>query len=247
MSRSPYRIDGRPVDRVTTIVGDGIPKPALVNWAAEKTANYAVNHWDELLADDPTERLEKLKGARFEDLRRAAARGTDIHKLAMRLAAGEEVDVSEALTGHVDAYLRFVEEWQPRELLVETPVFNRTLQYAGTPDLIAELADGWTWLLDWKTAASGIWPENAVQLAAYRHAEFYLDHAGNEQPLPEIDFCGCVWLRADGYDLHKVDAGERTFRVFRYAQQIVLFAREPRERFIGESTPPPARKTAGAI
>lgn len=240
-----YEIDGRKVDGVTTLIGDGIPKPALVDWAARTTAEYAVDHWDELAEQTGTARLRRLERARWDKTKAAAARGTTVHDLAMRLAAGEEVTVPEEISGHVDAYLRFVEDWQPQELLVEAAVFHRTLWYAGTLDLVAQLADGNNWLLDWKTSASGIYSESALQLAAYRHAEFYLDAQGNEQPLPPIDFAGCVWLRADGYDLKPVDAGDDTFLIFRYAQQVARrFAREPRDRFILDTLPAPAKDAA---
>jgi hypothetical protein len=239
-----YLLDGEQADSVTWIRDNGIPKPALIDWAARTTAGYAIDHWDELAAVGIAERLRTLEKARWATTKAAGARGTTVHKIAMRLAAGEEVDVPDAIAGYVDAYLQFVNEWEPDEILVEVPVFNRTLRYAGTLDLIATLADGWVWLIDWKTSASGIWPETAVQLAGYAHAEFYLDADGAERPLPAIDFAGAVWLRHDGYDLHKVDAGEHTFRIFQYARQVARFAAAPREQFVGESEPPPVRAAA---
>jgi hypothetical protein len=240
-----YLLDGEPVLGVTTITDGGVPKPALVDWAARETAGYAVDHWEELAELTLSKRLRLLEKARYESSRGGAARGTDVHKLAQRLAAGEEITVPEELEGFVDSYLAFDKDWQPRELLVEVPVFHRRFRYAGTLDLIAELRDGRTALLDWKTGASGIWPETALQLAAYRFAEFWLGDDLAEHPLPEIDFAGAVWLRADGYDLYPVDASEATFRIFRYAQQIAAFGGEPRERFIGESLRPPSIFEAG--
>jgi hypothetical protein len=228
-------LDGEKVDSVTTVIGDGIPKPALVGWAANTTAGYAVDNWDELSGLGVAERLRTLEKARWNVTKAATARGTDVHKLAQRLAAGEEVQVPEPLTGHVDAYLQFVEDWQPREILVEVPVFNRAQRYAGTLDLIADLADGNRWLLDLKTSGSGIWPETALQASAYRNAEFYLDADGREQPMPPVDFCGAVWLRADGYDLHPVEADARAFRVFLYARQVAAFAKAPREEWVHEA------------
>jgi hypothetical protein len=38
--------------------------------------------------------------------------------------------------------------------------------------------------------------------------------------MPAVDRCGVVWLRADGYDLVPVQAGEDEFRVFLYALAI---------------------------
>jgi hypothetical protein len=227
------------VDGVTTVLGDGIPKPGLITWAARETAGYAVDHWEELAALPISKRQRQLEGARYETTNTAKVRGTTVHKLAQRLAAGEEVEVPEHLTGYVDSYLSFAEEWQPAEQLVEAPVFNRTLRYAGTLDLLAGLRDDRAWLLDYKTGQSGVFPESALQLAAYRYAEFYLDGGGEEHPLPPIDACGCVWLRADGYDLLPVDAGEEAFLLFRYAQALARgFVRQSRERFVLEALTP---------
>jgi hypothetical protein len=234
-----YEIEGERVDGVTWAVDNGIPKPALIDWAARTTAEYAVDRWDELADETPSKRLRVLERARWDAPKKAAARGTDVHKLALRLAAGEEVDVPEPLVGHVDAYLKFVDEWQPREILVEVPVFHRTLRYAGTLDLIADLIDGNRWLLDWKTSASGIFRETAVQLAAYRNAEFFLDADGREQPLPEVDFCGAVWLRADGYDLHPVAADDHAFRLFQYARAVALFNQDDKQDWVEESLAAP--------
>ena len=234
-----YLLDGEPADGVTWIIGDGVPKKALIDWAARTTAGYAVDHWDDLLTLTPSERLRTLEKARWIDRDSAAVRGTDVHRLAHRLAAGQEVDVPDHLVDHVDAYLRFTEDWQPEEILVEAVVGNRQWRYMGTLDLVARLTDGQLWILDWKTAASGIWPESALQLAAYRRADFWLDQEGIEQPLPDIDTAGCVWLRADGYDLIPVDTSDETFRIFLYAQQVARFTRQSRETYVGEALTPP--------
>jgi hypothetical protein len=237
-----YLLDGDTADGVTSIVGEGVPKKALIDWAARITAGYAVDHWDELAQLGLAERLRRLEKARWADRDSAGVRGTAVHALAHRLAAGEEVDVPDPLVGHVDAYLQFVKEWQPEELLVEAVVANRQWRYMGTLDLVARLADGKTWLLDWKTSASGVWPESALQLAGYANCDFHLGPQGEELPLPPIDAAGCVWLRADGYDLVPVDISEQTFRVFLYAQQLARFVHEPRETHVGEALQPPTQE-----
>ncbi|HRE00728.1 MAG TPA: hypothetical protein PLV68_05480, partial [Ilumatobacteraceae bacterium] len=38
-----YFLDGEKVRGVTTIIGDGIPKPALLDWSAKMTAQFVVN------------------------------------------------------------------------------------------------------------------------------------------------------------------------------------------------------------
>ena len=136
-----YLLDGERADGVTWIVSNGVPKPALIDWAARTTAGYAIDHWDELAELKASERLRKLEKARWAETDTAAVRGTNVHSLAQQLAAGEEVDVPEHLVGHVDAYLSFARDWEPEEIIVESVVAHRRYRYMGTLDLIARLAD----------------------------------------------------------------------------------------------------------
>lgn len=237
-----YLLDGEPADGITESLSNGYPKPALIGWAGNETAGYAVDNWDELAEMPISKRLAVLQKARYLNRDKAAVRGTDVHALAVRLAAGEEIDVPEHLLGHVDAYLKFTEDWQPKEMLVEAVVGNRQWRYMGTLDVIAMLGDEDFWLLDWKTTQSGIFPESALQLSAYRRAEFYLDSQGREQAMPKVDRTGCVWLRADGYDLIPVDTSDDVFRTFLYVQQVARFAKQPREIVIGEALQPPTER-----
>src|SRR5262249_35649284 len=143
--------------------------------------------------------------------------GTQVHKLAQLLAAGEEVDVPDPLVGHVDSYLKFAEEWDPQELLSEVVVINRRYRYMGTLDLVTSLRGDLLWLIDFKTARSGVYPDNALQLAAYRNAESYIDSEGIERPMVQVAKCAVLWLRADGYDLIPVQVGPDELRIFLYA------------------------------
>jgi hypothetical protein len=240
-----YLLDGAPVQGVTTALGEGYPKPGLIGWAFDTASKFAVDHWDELAQLGPGSRLTRIQKARYTERDEAAVRGTAVHELAHRLQAGEELEVPEPLIGHVDAYLQFVNDWKPAELIVETPVFSREWRYAGTVDLVAELADGRRWLLDWKTSKGEPYPEAALQLAAYRYADFYLADDGiTEQPMPRVDATGIVWLRADGYDLIPIDAGPEAFVAFGHVQQVAAFRDEPRERWIGQTLQPPGQEAA---
>lgn len=242
-----YTIDGEKVPGVTTIIGGGLPKPALVAWGPKVVAEYVADRLDEadghVVADKLVEDLqglarkksktwpdslsrtsvaEILKGVHWEDRDTAANRGTQVHDLAEKLARGEEVDVPEELTGHVDACLQFFEDWHPTDALLEVVVGSAKHRYCGTLDIIATLCDGKRWLLDYKTNRSGPFAETALQLAAYRYAEVALID-GDTVPMPEVDRCGVVWLRADGYDLYPFEAGPQQFRQFLYVQQVAEF------------------------
>lgn len=239
-----YLLDGHKVQGVTTIIGNGLPKPALINWAANTTADYAVDHWDELGTEAPSKRLAILKQARYAERDAAARRGTEVHALAEQLVQGVEVEVPEPLAGHVDSYMRFLDDWNPQPVIVEAVVFSRKQKYAGTLDMIADIAGLGRGLWDVKTTRSGVFGEVALQLAAYRYADIYLDPDGNEQPMPEVEHCGVIWVRADGYELVPVTAGPDQFRSFLYVAQCAQFTDTARD-LIGEAlTPPRLQETA---
>jgi len=233
-----YKLDGEKVDGVTTVIGNGIPKPALMYWASREIATYAADSLDLLAQMDRDARIDLLKGAPYRDRDRAARRGTEVHRLAQLIVNGEEVEVAEELTGHVDSYLSFLDDWRIAPRLVEVVVGNRTHGWMGTLDIVADFSDGLCRLADIKTTRSGIFGETALQLAAYRNAEFYLDDDGNEQPMPKVDACAAIWVRADGYDLVPVDASPAIYKVFRHAQQIAQWQQVTSKTAIGDVIQP---------
>jgi len=206
--------DGKRIPGVTTILNEGLPKPALINWAANATAEAAVNRWDELGGMGPADRLKILKAARYEDRDAAAKRGTEVHDLAEKLMLGQEVTVPDELRGHVEAYVRFLDEWNPTPILTEVTVVNYTHGYAGTLDMVAKFSPG-NVLADIKTTRSGIYGETALQLAAYRYAEVYIGHDGEEHELPDIVDTWAIWVRGDGYSVIPVNTSASVFDDFR--------------------------------
>jgi hypothetical protein len=240
-----WYLDGEPVDGVTTILSNGVPKPAMIDAAARETANYAVNNWDALANEGLAQRLRKIEKGRFEGWNRATVRGTRVHEYAAALLGGHEIDVPEPYVAHVDACLAFLDRWRIREVEVEVSVVNRAHRYMGAADLLAYVGDNAPLcLIDWKTGASGIWPETALQLAAYAHAETILDGDGGERPLPTVDAAFAVWLRADGYDVFPVDISDATFRTFLYVQQVAQFRAAPREAYVGDALAAPFEAVA---
>lgn len=240
-----YRLDGQRCDGVTWAIDNGVPKRALIAWAAREAAEYAVDNLDLIGRLDRDAAVDLVKGSPWRDRDRAAKRGTEVHGYAEKLARGETVEVPEELVGHVDSYLAFRDEWNPTDELIELVVFNRTVRYGGTLDLIATLDELGRTLVDLKTNRSGPFGEVGLQCAAYRYCEFYLDpDTGKEMPMPEVDSVACLWLRADGYDLLPVQAGPREFRQWRYAQQIAHFCEEQSKQIIGDALIPPT--AAGA-
>jgi hypothetical protein len=102
------------------------------------------------------------------------------------------------------------------------------------------------WLLDFKTSRSGVFSDMALQLAAYRYAEFYvlegeLDESGAavEHPMPPVERAGIVWLRADGYDLYPLEAGPEAFAAFGAVQAVADFATSGKDPWVGDALRPP--------
>jgi len=237
-----YYLGDRKLDGVTTLIGNGLPKPALVNWAARTAAEKAVNEWDRLAELPVAERLKQIQKAPDESRNAAAVKGTRIHALADPLSRGEEVDVPDELAGHVESCVKFLDDWEPEHVVTEAPVYHEKYLYAGTLDLMAKMHGEW-WLLDFKTSASGAYGDTAFQLAAYRYATHILDDDGELHPMPPVDRCGVIWLRADGYDLYPYDADESVWRQFLYIQQVAKAAAASRD-YKGDALTPPVRSNA---
>jgi hypothetical protein len=247
-----YFLEGDKVPGVTTIIGNGLPKPALLDWSAKMTAQFVVNRLTlvdgHVLADDvvrdayawndirtrperhngPLDRLalEKiLKDMRYADLDAASGKGTRVHTIATAQAHGEPVEIPDEIASHVETYQRFLDEWDPTDMVVESVVINRQWRYMGRFDLSAQFGDLGRGLIDIKTGRSGVFAETALQLEAYDHCETMIvgyddDNVAIEEPAPEHDWIGAVHIRADGYDVYRFERRPDTFRVFLYCQQI---------------------------
>jgi hypothetical protein len=242
-----YTIDGKKAIGVTTALSEGVPKPALPYWAAKVVAAQAVD-----MSGDEWLSLRNLgREAAIAALKQApwTQRGTNVHTLAEKLITGEQVGVPEHLYGHVESVARFLDEWQVRPLLTEKVVGSYQWGYAGTFDLIAELSDGRRVLFDYKTS-TGIYPETALQLAAYCWADVYLADDGTEIPLSEvgIDECKAVHVRADGYDVIPLNTSRRpVFETFLHALGVAR-GRADMDAWVGAAeTPDEYATTIGAV
>lgn len=232
-----YTINGNKAIGVTTALSKGLPKPNLLAWAARCAAEEAVQMmgYDDIGMDlwftdqgvtDYNQRdkhlLNYLKNAHIRKRDHAAVRGTKVHAIAERLVLGDEVEVPEELIGHVQSCAQFMTDWKVRPLLVENVVGSYQWGFAGTFDLVGELPDGRRVLFDYKTGASGIWPETALQLAAYRNADTYVASDGTEIPMKEVGIteCKAVWVRADGYDVIPLNTDAAVFKAFLHILQV---------------------------
>jgi len=235
-----YRL-GSPLDRetvelasVTTILGGGLPKPAIAAWNSKLVAEAAVREPDEWenLPDD--EAIGWLKQAPARQLRAAGRRGTQLHHVAEMVIGGAEPGTSP----HAQHVARWRDEWVDRVVGVEQPIVNIPRQYAGTCDLIFEDRQGTVWLADWKTGR-GVYPDYALQLAAYACATHWIDTNDDDDLTlvapPPIDRLAILHLTDDGVVVHEPDRTvadlwtdfRAAHRIWQSLKQATMTVREP--------------------
>ena len=258
----------------TTLIKDALGTSAgLVNWAVNTTAEAAFDRHKiltQFVEDGDREGAVKwLRDQRWQKTGAAAARGTDVHRVAEALHLGEVVEYVEEIEPYVVQYRRFLEDFEPQFLLAEAPCYNRTFAYAGTLDGVA-IIEGKPVVVDLKTTAhspdSGKsrppFPETAVQLTLYRNAEhvglladrrevqyrrYYSltpEAEANLEPMPETEGGVVVVVSPFDYFVVPVDTSERMWKVCRHIIQVAKFQTELSKTVFGPVISPPGRVAA---
>lgn len=236
-----YLLDGKKILSVTKVLSLGMPKPALVNWAAGEAARYASMHWDELSKMGYSEREAEIARAHEKTRNRAARKGTEIHALAEKISHGAEVPVPEEVAGQVNAVVKFLDEWQVEVLVAEGVGCNLGFPYGGTLDLIFRTPHfpGRTFLGDIKSG-KGVWGETALQLEAYSRFDFVLGEGGSEIPMSDFGITDhvVIHVREGGYSVVPMEHDEDVFDVFRGAAVVAKAMDGKDESFINSLVGP---------
>lgn len=247
-----HPVTGETAWSVTTIMDAALPKPALVGWAARMVAEYAVANHSRLEALLQGVRLQKdgdarlvvsdpsavdaavdwLKGAPYRDKQRKADIGTAIHqRIEARILGTPMPEPPEELAPRLAHFEAFERAFRPEWLLSEATVWNRTEAYAGTLDWIARI--GRHVVLGDTKSGKDVYPEVAIQLAAYQRAEFVLMPDGTEEPMPATEGACVLHLTDDGYRLVPVHVTEDTYRTFLHCREMFRWADEFSKRSLG--------------
>ena len=174
---------------VTTLIGV-LDKPALQYWAAEEAAKEAIrirHSLDMRIQDDGEEAVIKhLRDARLrrpKGERTAAELGSAVHAALEHFALhGTFPDADEEVRPFLEQYERWASHHTIEHIASEMPVFSPTYGYAGTMDGIMRF-HGQAVVFDYKTSRKSFdsrgkdsmpYPEVALQLSAYRYADFAL-------------------------------------------------------------------------
>lgn len=208
-----YEWKGEKFPSVTTIMSKGIPKPGLIKWAAKIVAAGAVERVEVWAGMPDDAAIAYLSGIPDEKRNSSAVRGSIIHSAAeIHSNEGEAKVINPEEQAYLDGFIQFRNDWNPKYLLTEQAVFNRTYGYAGTLDSVVRIGRT-VWCLDTKTG-NRVYPEVALQLAAYSHAEFIGRDGDIEEPMPAIKKGGVVHLFPGGYSFIPVRIDDEVFEAF---------------------------------
>lgn len=264
-SQGWYRIPGTDTKlrRVTTILSQGFPKPQLVFWAANLTAQDAFNTLPELVRASlrPEDREAAYDWLRKGHIRKKDERadiGGAVHDVIEAKVLGTPIPevllADEELAPYIDNFLTFVEQWQITFEASEMTVGNLTDGWAGKLDYLfrspviarlLQVALDTLFVGDTKTGGEldekGVYPEAGAQMAAYRRAEVCWLRDGSQVPMPKAHDTGIVLhLRPEGYRVKPLLCGDDVYAVFRHVQQVAEFQRVLSKSVVGEALVLPA-------
>jgi hypothetical protein len=242
--RHTYSLDGRYCPGVTTILNKAIGKPFLIAWAARTAAQWCATNAEGLASLGEQVWIETAAKAPDRVRDAGGDLGRQLHTVAERLVYGEPVGDRDDdgtplppevldMAGHL---ARFLDARGVEPVVHEAIVFHQTHWWAGRLDLIADMGDGRRWLLDYKTAASGVRDTDSLQLAAYRHAS-HIQIGGRVLLMPPTDEAAVVWVRPDGVQLVPVNASEAAYGRFLHCAAVAEWVTKEARDSVGAPLP----------
>lgn len=229
------------VPGVTSILSM-LPKPFLQHWAAKVVAEFAVDNFGAYSAlvmnGQRQAAIDVLKGAPRRYTSERADIGSEVHDIYDRLSRGEQVGrVSADAEPYIRHFDQFVKDFDPKFLMNEETVFSDAHRYAGSFDWIAEIG-GEIVVGDWKTTKS-TYPEVALQLSAYRHADYVQRPDGERAPLPKVTGGAVFHVSPDHYELIPARCDEQVFEVFLALRNVVFeWDKELSKQVLGKALAP---------
>lgn len=234
------------VPGVTSVL-NMLPKPFLKAWAAKEVAETAVravgtagtytdskgNTFDlaadpdwltPMIAASPSGAVDYLKKSPDRNTREAADVGTAAHGVFEALALGQTLGkITPSLEIFARQYAHMLDTLQPTFLRTEDTVWSETHSYAGSFDCLGELQGERFWG-DNKTTRSGVHAEVALQLAAYRAADYLIDgETGEKLAQPKADRGLVFHVRPEGWKVYEVPIGEDVFAFFLHLRQVFVW------------------------
>lgn len=218
-----YRWQGRDLPSVTSARRmAGLPF-GLHNWVVNQTINAALDNAPSIAArlragDAGTVQVirHELRVAGTAERDRAAALGTAVHDAA---AEGRSLaTVAPEVAPRLRQYLDWLRVSGAEIVGSEFQVFNLTVGYAGTVDVLVRFPNGSLWIVDLKTG-KGIYSDHALQVVAYGRAEIVgADDVVDPELtalLEQVAGTAVLHLSDKGWEFHVIRFDEDTWRAFR--------------------------------
>lgn len=234
-----YEWQGRWLPSVTTVRSlAGVPRrlheSSITKVVARAMERMTVYH-GLLEGADPedAERVRKdMRAAATEHRDRKAALGTAVHSA---IEAGLPLT---AVGADIAPRLRQQMNWAAGSgvevLAREFQIWNLTVGYAGTGDLLGRFPDGSIWVVDDKTGGDdwdeGLYPEQVLQLVPYLMGEFVGNDGIVDERLTALlhqaTGIGILHLIDKGWEFRSLRATEAEWRAFRGLLTFALWAAE---------------------
>lgn len=241
---------------VTSVVGM-LPKPFLVWWAARMTAEAAVANLPAVASiaeRDEAGAVDYLRNAHSRYTKLRARIGSDAHDLFERMARGEAIGrVHPDLEPYRQGFAEFLALVRPELVRAEDIAWSDTHQYAGSFDAILRVRLGedgkpdhvsgeWhTLIVDWKTSKS-TYPDVALQMSAYAHADKIISPDGSSEPMPEFDGAAVLHITPDGWAFKPVRIDPEVFDIFLTLRKVFTWDRDISKTVIGRAIAESARR-----
>lgn len=230
-----YTWDSDKFVSVTTAISDGIAKPGLNRWFIKNMAELAARKRKKLATFTKIpDAKEWLLDEHYKAKDNSAANlGSTVHALCERISLGEHPEnIPEDALPFVGAFNEFLMKYEPTILETEVTIFSKTHGYAGTADAFMAI-NGRTYVCDYKTGKS-VYPEAALQMAAYRYGDFLGRPDGSEDPIPKVDGALVLHVRPEGVKVIPVNSGPDTFDTFLSALDIFRWQKIDGQHAMGE-------------
>ena len=236
---------------VTSIIGMLPKQQFLAPWAARLTAELAVDSLDYIGAMAERDRqgaIDFLKNASRRYTQARSDVGSRAHDLFERILRGERVGrVHPDLEPYQRHFNQFIEAVNPELVRAEDVAWSDEYEYAGSFDAVLRVwldEDGkpspdrsgtpQLVMADWKTSARA-YPEVALQMTAYAHADLIISPDGDAEPMPEFDGAFVLHITDTEWDFIPVYIGPEVFEYFLSLRAVFEWQRDLSRRVLGRS------------
>ncbi|MFI8263693.1 hypothetical protein [Streptomyces sp. NPDC085665] len=235
---------------VTSIISM-LPKPFLTHWAARMAAETAIRNLPAVASiaeRDEDGAIDYVRNAHVRYTKIRAKVGSEAHDMFERMVRLEEIGrVHPDLEPYRIGFAEFLTAVRPELVRAEDIAWSDTHGYAGSFDALLRVwlgEDGkptpdrsgtpHLLMVDWKTSKS-TYPDVALQLAAYAHADRIISSDGTSEPMPEVDGAAVLHITPDQWAFKPVRIDEEVFGVFLTLRSVFEWDRTISKTVIGRA------------